>query len=301
MQKFFFSCIISIQFMENIMHGLIEKELLSDDKILKPDFNSKTGRELLAFYLQTKFKQILAFDKKYSMPIFVDVDPNFTMRFSKRLINNPDKRFLISITGESAAGKSTICNEIKNVIEQLSMPVTILSTDNYFNDISSLIAKHGSFDALRDSGYDVDAPTSFQLDILKSDLQDLADGLDIKCPMYLPNGTGVSMPKAIDVKSSKIIIVEGIATMYVKDVFDVKIYVETDNEIRKKWFIDRAVNERNQDVNNALKHWDYITLAGEKYVKPYRNEADMVINGKADLKYFAGILEYIHTITNNFQ
>ena len=243
------------------MQGLIEKELSSKDKILKPDFNSKTGRELLAFYLQTKFKQILAFDKKYPMPIFREVNPDFISRFSRRLINNPEKRFLISITGESAAGKSTICREISKVIEQLSMPVTILSTDNYFNDISALISQYGTFDKLRDSGYDVDAPTSFQLDVLKSDLQDLADGLDIKCPMYLPNGTGVSMPNAIDVKSSKIIIVEGTATMYedVKDIF------------------------------------------GEKYVKPYRREADMIINGKADLKYFAQILEYIHTITNNFQ
>ncbi len=285
------------------MQGLIEKELSSNDKILKPDFNSKTGRELLAFYLQTKFKQILAFDKKYPMPIFREVKPDFIYRFSKRLINNPDKRFLISITGESAAGKSTICHEISRVIEQLSMPVTILSTDNYFNDISALIAQYGTFDKLRDSGYDVDAPTSFQLDILKRDLQDLADGLDIKCPMYLPNGTGVSMPEAIDVKSSKIIIVEGTATMYedVKDVFDIKIYVETDDEIRKKWFIDRAVQERNQDVENALKHWQYIATAGEKYVKPYRKESDMIINGKADLKYFGQILEYIHTITNNFQ
>ena len=289
--------------MDNFMQGLIEKELSSKDKILKPDFNSKTGRELLAFYLQTKFKQILAFDKKYPMPIFREVNPDFISRFSRRLINNPEKRFLISITGESAAGKSTICREISKVIEQLSMPVTILSTDNYFNDISALISQYGTFDKLRDSGYDVDAPTSFQLDVLKSDLQDLADGLDIKCPMYLPNGTGVSMPNAIDVKSSKIIIVEGTATMYedVKDIFDVKIYVETDDEIRKKWFITRAVEERNQDVENALKHWDYIAVAGEKYVKPYRREADMIINGKADLKYFAQILEYIHTITNNFQ
>lgn len=83
------------------------------------------------------------------------------------------------------------------------MPVAVLSTDNYFNDISLLINKYGSFDNLRDNGYDVDAPTSFQLDILKSDLEDLSDGLDIKAPMYLPNGTGVSVPKAFDVHSQK--------------------------------------------------------------------------------------------------
>lgn len=284
------------------MQLVIGKELGTSDKIYKPDFNSKSGRELLAFYLQTKFKQIFLYDKKQPTPIINNVNPNFIDRFSKRLINKPTKRLLIGVTGESASGKSTICHEIKNVIEQLSMPVTVLSTDNYFNDISTLINKYGSFDNLRDNGYDVDAPTSFQLDILRSDLEDLSDGLDIKAPMYLPNGTGVSVPKAIDVPSRKIIVVEGIATMYetVKDEFDIKIYVETENELRKSRFLNRAVEERNQSKENALKHWNYIASAGEKYVKPFRREADLVINGNSDLKYFAQILEYIYEITNNY-
>lgn len=285
------------------MQLLIGKELNSNDKIYKPDLNSKSGRELLAFYLQTKFRQIFLFDKKQPIPIINSINHDFIDRFSRRLINKPTKRLLIGVTGESASGKSTICHEIKNVIEQLSMPVTILSTDNYFNDISVLINKYGSFDNLRDNGYDVDAPSSFQLDVLRSDLVDLSDGLDIKAPMYLPNGTGVSMPKALDVHSQKIIVVEGIATMYdsVKDIFDIKIYVETENNLRKERFLNRAVEERNQSEENAQKHWNYITEAGEKYVKPFRKEADLVINGNSDLKYFAHMLEYIYEITNNFQ
>ena len=282
------------------MQSLSEKE---QEKIFKPDFNSKSGRELLAFYLQTKFKQIFLYDKKQETPIINAINPNFISRFSKRIINNPSKRMLIGVTGESASGKSTICHEIKNVIEQLSMPVTVLSTDNYFNDISALIDKCGSFDAVRDSGYDVDAPTSFQLDILRRDLIDLSEGIDVKAPMYLPNGTGVSVPEAIDVESQKIIVVEGIATMYekVKDIFDIKIYVETETELRRSRFVSRAVEERNQDVENAMKHWNYISMAGEKYVKPFRKEADLVLNGNSDLKYFAQILEYIYSITNNFE
>lgn len=277
--------------------------LKDSDKIFKPDFNSKSGRELMAFYLQAKFKQIFVYDKKQPVPIINAINPTFISRFTRRIISNPAKRMLIGVTGESASGKSTICHEIKNVIEQLSMPVTVLSTDNYFNDISELIQKYGSFDNLTDNGYDVDAPTSFQLDILRQDLEDLSDGIDIKAPMYLPNGTGVSVPKAFDVQSQKIIVVEGIATMYenVKDAFDIKIYVETDNKLRKSRFISRAVEERNQSEENALKHWDYIAQAGEKYVKPFRKEADIVLNGNSDLKYFARILEYIYEITNNFQ
>ena len=285
------------------MKLLIDKELNSTDKILKPDFHSRTGRELLVFYLQTKFRQIISYDRKCADPVFREINPNFINRFSKRLINTPNKRLLVGITGESASGKSTICSEIKRVIEELSMPVSVLNTDNYFNDISALINKYGSFDNLRDNGYDVDAPTSFQLDVLKEDLIDLSDGLNIKAPMYLPNGTGVSMPHAKEIDSQKIIVVEGIATMYesVKDIFDIKIYVETENEIRKKRFMERACDERNQDPENARKHWEYVASAGEKYVKPFRGEADLVLNGNIDLHYFAEILEYIYTITNNFQ
>lgn len=282
---------------------LSEKELSTNDRIYKPDFNTRSGRELLAFYLQTKFRQLYLYDKKQETPVLNLVNPNFVERFARRLINNPSKKLLIGITGESASGKSTICHEIKSVIEKLSMPVTVLSTDNYFNDISALINKYGSFDSLRDNGYDVDAPSSFQLETLRTDLESLSEGNDIKAPMYLPNGTGVSVPKAMDVLSQKIIVVEGIATMYdnIQDVFDIKIYVETENELRKNRFMTRAVKERNQSMENALKHWHYIADAGEKYVKPFRNQADLVINGNSDLGYFAKVLQYIYEITNNFQ
>lgn len=284
------------------MLSLIEKENNTTDKILKPDFNQKTGRELLAFYLQSKFKQILAYDRKYHTPIFKEVRPDFISKFSRRLINNPKKRLLIGITGESACGKSTICCQIKETIEGLKLPVSIISADNYFNDISDLINQYGTFDELRDNGYDIDSPESFQLDLLKKDLETISLGEDIRIPEYLVNGTGISVPQSVFVKSEKIIVVEGMSTMYkdVKDVFDIKIYIEADCEERQKRFFDRAI-ERNQTKDNAQRHWDYIQIAGKKYIQPFKNEADMILNGNTDLQYFSQILEYIHTITNNFQ
>jgi hypothetical protein len=66
--------------MEEKMHLLIEKELSSEDKILKPDFNQKTGRELLAFYLQTKFIQIIALDSKAEKSAFIDIKYDFILK-----------------------------------------------------------------------------------------------------------------------------------------------------------------------------------------------------------------------------
>lgn len=285
------------------MYPLLTKELASKDKLLKPDLSQKSGRELLAFYLQTKIKQLIAFDKKCNKPLIIEVRPDFIANFSKRLINNPDKRLLIGITGASASGKSTICSQIQRITQDLEMPVSILSTDNYFKDISSLILKHGSFDKLRDSGYDIDSPEGFQLDVLYDDLENLSIGHDIKSPKYLPNGTGVSVPKVIPVKAEKIVIIEGTATLFdgIKDIFDIKIYIEADDELRKKRFMQRASSERNQDHENALKHWEYLIGAGQKYITPTRKVADIIVNGDADLDYLSQILEYLHYITNSFE
>lgn len=285
------------------LHHLIEKELASEDKILKPDFSKQAGRELFAIYLQNKFKQLVKFDSLAHNPIFADIKEDFLQNFARRLVLSPKKRIMIGITGESASGKSTLCKAILNVIKSFQMPVSVLATDNYFNDISDLIAKYGSFDNLRDNGYDVDSPKSFQLDILEKDLKSLADGNDIYAPEYLPNGTGVSVPNSKLIPSNKIIIVEGMATMYndIKDIFDIKVYVETDIETRKERFLHRAFTERNQDFNNAKKHWEYILVAGEKYIKPAKQFADIVLNGNSNVEYFCQLLEYLHTITNNYE
>lgn len=286
-----------------MIYPLLTSEINSKDKMLKPDLSQKSGRELLAFYLQAKLKQLIAFDKKYQKPMIVEIRPDFISNFSKRLINNPDKRLLIGITGASASGKSTICAQIQRITQELNLPVSILSTDNYFKDISKLISEYGSFDNLRDSGYDIDSPSGFQLDVLYDDLENLSLGKDIMSPRYLPNGTGISVPKAIPVKAEKITIIEGTATLFegIKDIFDIKIYIEASDDIRKERFMQRAAFERNQDHENALKHWDYLIGAGQKYILPTRKEADFIVNGDADLDYFSQIIEYLHYITNSFE
>ena len=223
--------------------------------------------------------------------------PKAIQQLTDGLKKGYDTQTLLGITG---SGKTYT---IANVIESFDMPVTILTTDNYFNDISELIERYGSFDALRDNGYDVDSPESFQLEVLKEDLENISQGRNIYSPEYLINGTGISIPNAKFVPSNKVIIVEGMASMYkdVKDIFDIKVYVETDLEIRRDRFLKRAYTERNQPLEEAKKHWEYILGAGEKYVKPARNEADIILNGDTNLKYFCQILEYIYTITNNFE
>ena len=208
--------------------------------------------------------------------MFRGVNENFIQNFSKRLITTPQKRIMIGITGESASGKSTICRALSNIIQSFNMPVTVLTTDNYFKDISSLIKQYGSFDSLRDSGYDVDSPENMQLEVLKNDLTLLSQGKDVYAPEYLPNGTGVSIPNVKWISSNKIIVVEGIATMYegVKDIFDIKVYVETKDYKNAKDSIDNAIK-----INPNFAD-SYYTLG-----LIYENLADEKANGENEYKF----------------
>jgi len=284
-----------------VMKTLINQELNNNNKLLKPDMTQKSSRELYVVYLQSKFRQLFEHDKNSAYPIIKYVKSDFIQRFSSRLINNPSKKILIGISGASASGKSTICNSIHEISNKLNLPISIISTDNYFKDISNLIQKYGNFDNLRDNGYDIDSPEGFQLDVLKKDLEDISMGNDILSPKYLPNGTGISVSKSIPVQSKKIIVVEGIAALYIKDLFDINIFIETSEDKRKERFLSRAVSERNQDLENALKHWEYIIEACKKYINPSISATDLILDGNSDLEYFAQILKYIHTITNNFK
>jgi pantothenate kinase len=192
------------------------KQCLNDiqhKKIKKPDFTSKEGRGMLAYLLQKEFEYILNIDKDAETPFFKRVKDDFVQRFTKRIIENPTKRIMIGICGESASGKTTICEHIKKTVDKYSLPVEIISTDNYFNDISKLIKEYGGFDNFLESGYDLDAPSNFMTDQLKEDLKMLADGQDVMTPQYLINGSGVNIPKSLPAKSQKIIAVEGLAAM----------------------------------------------------------------------------------------
>ena len=286
----------------NGMTSLLEKELTRHDKILKPDFTTKSGREFFAIYLHARFKQILAYDSRNETPIIKSVKPDFINKFTKRLIINPQKRILIGISGESASGKTTICNTIKQTTERLKLPVEILSADNYFRDISKLIKKHGSFDKLLAAGYDVDSPDNFDMEQLFKDLSRLSSGIDVKIPQYLVNGTGIVVPEAIPKKAEKIIVVEGMASMYgdVADLLDIKVYIDIDPAIQEKWFLYRAQTSRNQNEENARKQLAYVREGSKKYIIPKKDNADIIINGASSLEYFTEILDYFYKVTNNF-
>ena len=130
-------------------------------------FASNTIRnEFRANALETRLNNIF----KQNKNIVKSVKSGFTKEFAQNVVNRQDGPIIISITGESASGKSTLCSLIEECAKAENLPISFLPADNYFRDISALIAEHGSFDNLLAAGFDVDSPNNFNLEQLYEDL-----------------------------------------------------------------------------------------------------------------------------------
>ena len=242
--------------------------------------------------LAQTLEKIIENDKKSENPVIKSVHSNFISQFTQKVCDNPKKNIIIGISGESASGKSTITKAIKDTADDLGVDIEVISADNYFKDISKLIQKHGSFEGVIASGYDPDSPDNFYLQQLHDDIEELANGNDVKIPQYLINGTGKSVPNAIPKKAEKVIIVEGMAVMHdpVKKVLDAEIYVDIDPETQEERLIRRAP-ERGQTVEDAIKQLAYVREAAAKYILPQKDNADIIIDGGVDIENHKQIIE----------
>lgn len=238
--------------------------------------------------LSSIISRAISNDKNSEKPIIKTIQPQFISDFAQRICEKGNKNIVIGLSGESASGKSTICDTIKEVAEEQNMPVEIISADNYFKDISGLIKQYGSFDGVIESGYDVDSPDNFYMEQLHDDLEQLVNGNDVRIPQYLVNGTGISVPQAIPKKAQKVIIVEGLATLYspVRDILDAEIFVDIDRKVQEKRYIERAKAARNQTEEDAKAQFEYVCLAAEKYIQPKKDSADIIIDGSVDKEHY---------------
>ncbi len=234
--------------------------------------------------------------------IIQSLKPNFFERLNDMVaLQRP---VLVAIAGESASGKTTFVKVIKEQAARVqerrqNLIISTIKGDNYFNDISKGIQEYGSFDALLATGYNPDAPTSFQLDLMRRDLGALMMRDNVLIPRYQINGTGVSIPQCVEIQPAEVIIVEGMCSLYddIHDIFDLKIFVDIDAKTQKERYLVRS-KERNQEVEDAKKQLEIVTSSAQKYIKPTKKYADVVINGNSDLeqlKIFAmNFLRIIH-------
>lgn len=181
------------------------------------------------------------------------------------------KTTIIGIAGGSGSGKSTFTNRLKGFFGD---NITVIYHDNYYRANDDL-----SMEERRKINYD--HPQALETDLLVEHLEALRQGESIECPVYDFTQHNRS-DKHVTIHPSRVIVVEGILIFQderLRDMFDIKIFVEADADERILRRVVRDMEERGRELQNIIEHY----LATVKpmhylYVEPTRNVADIVLN-----------------------
>ena len=186
------------------------------------------------------------------------------------------KNYLIGISGGSGAGKTTI---IKSLVNHYKNKATVLGLDSYYRDFSNL-----TFDDREKINFD--HPRSFNFNMLKNHINLLIKNEKIKSPIYdYKKHKRKKLSKII--YPNKLIFVEGTLIFYFKEItklMSLKIFIQADEEIRFKRRLNRDIKQRARTKDSIYKQYHKtVKPMFDKYVKPLKSEADLIISGESNL------------------
>ena len=176
----------------------------------------------------------------------------------------------IGIAGGTGSGKTTL---MKNLVSRFGNDVTVISHDNYYKRRDDL-----TYEERCDINYD--EPAAFDTDLMIEHLAKLRCGETIECPVYDFTVHNRS-DETLTIVPKRVIIVEGIlifADEGLRDLMDIKIFVDTDTDVRLCRRIKRDVNKRGRTLESVLTQ--YLTTVKpmhEKYVEPSKKYANIVV------------------------
>ena len=198
-----------------------------------------------------------------------------------------EKCLVIGIAGGSGSGKTTL---LKNIVETFGPSITVISHDNYYK-------RHDEMTYEERSRLNYDEPAALETDLMVRQLEALRRGETIQCPVYdftVHNRSN----ETLTIQPEKVIIVEGILIFtdkQLRDLMDIKIFVDTDADIRICRRIKRDVNKRGRSLESViLQYQQSVKPMHEKYVEPSKKYADIVVpEGGKNLVALAMIQGYI--------
>ncbi|ABS32872.1 uridine kinase [Clostridium botulinum] len=178
---------------------------------------------------------------------------------------------LIGIAGGTGSGKSTVAKEIYNKFDEAC--IAMIEQDSYYKDQSSM-----PFEERCKKNYD--HPDAFDNELLIDHLKNLIDLNVIEKPIYDFEAHN-RKEETIKVKPRDIIIVEGILVLQdprVRELLDIKIYVDTDADVRIIRRLLRDINERGRTVDSVINQ--YLTVVRPmhmQFIEPSKRYADIII------------------------
>ena len=177
---------------------------------------------------------------------------------------------VIGIAGGTGSGKTTL---MKNLIAEFSNDVTVLSHDNYYTRHDEL-----TYDERCQLNYD--EPAALETDLMARHLDLLRQGQAIDCPVYDFTVHNRS-DETVQIVPKSVIIVEGILIFEneeLRNLMDIRIFVDTDADVRLCRRIKRDVNKRGRSLESVLQQYQQtVKPMHEKYVEPSKKFAHMVV------------------------
>ena len=177
---------------------------------------------------------------------------------------------VIGIAGGSGSGKTTL---MKNLVERFGDAVTVLSHDNYYKRHDELTYEERCL-------INYDEPAAFETDLMAAHLDSLRHGQAIDCPVYDYTVHNRS-DETVHIVPKPVIIVEGIlifADEALRELMDIRIFVDTDSDVRLCRRIKRDVNKRGRTLESVLTQYQQtVKPMHEKYVEPSKKHANLVV------------------------
>ena len=182
------------------------------------------------------------------------------------------KTLIIGITGGTGSGKSTVCKAIKDSIPAEN--IAILEQDAYYKDQT-----HLSFEDRLKTNYD--HPLAFDNKLLINHIDMLCEGKSIEKPIYDYELHTRKQNETVTISPKDIIIVEGIMILEdeeLRDKLDIKIYVDTEDDIRILRRIQRDIKERGRTVDSVIEQYlQTVKPAHDQFIEPYKKYSDIII------------------------
>ncbi|KOX79373.1 putative uridine-cytidine kinase [Melipona quadrifasciata] len=208
--------------------------------------------------------------------------------------------FLIGVSMGTASGKSTVCKRIMEKLGQVDMDhmqrqVVCISQDSFYRDLSpaeKLKAEKGQ--------YNFDHPDAFDNDLILQTLQDILAGVKCEIPAYDYRTNSLYLLCYINhvlmdfrmkdqittIYPADVVLFEGILVFYfpkIRDLFHMKLFVDTDSDTRLARRVPRDIKERGRDLDYVLNQYmNFVKPAFEEFCLPTKKFADVIIPRGAD-------------------
>ncbi|KAA0036104.1 hypothetical protein IC582_013797 [Cucumis melo] len=216
---------------------------------------------------------------------------SFSSSFAQVDTSSPRQPFVIGVSGGTASGKTTVCDMI---IQQLhDHRVVLVNQDSFYRGLTAEELE-------RVHEYNFDHPDSFDTEQLVDCIEKLKSGQPYHVPIYDFKTHQRCVDSFRQVNASNVIILEGILVFHdqrVRNLMNMKIFVDTDPDVRLARRIRRDTVERGRDINSVLEQYaKFVKPAFDDFILPSKKYADVIIPRGGDNHVAIDlIVQHIHT------